>query len=91
MMRERRTSPIKLAIVEQGLIQADVATEAGLGESRLSRIVNGRVQPTDVEISRLAKVLGLPKRDLAETHDRGRSVSQASRSSVRREASEASA
>jgi transcriptional regulator with XRE-family HTH domain len=43
------------------LIQADVAVRAGISESRLSRIANGRVEPYDYEIRNLARALGVPR------------------------------
>lgn len=55
---ERKTSWLKLEIVRQGRIQADVAKEAGMSESRLSRIVTNRDKPHEHEIRKLAKVLG---------------------------------
>jgi len=58
----RKVSPLKIEIVRRGLIQADVAQEAGLSESRLSRIVNGRVKAFDFEIKNLARVLGMRRR-----------------------------
>ena len=63
-MRRKRTSPIKVKIVSQGLYQADVADAAGICESRLSRIVNHRVEPFDDELARLARVLGVSKQEL---------------------------
>ena len=57
-------TPIKLEIVRRGLVQADVAQAAGISESRLSRIVNGRVQPLDFEVKNLAQALGIRKDEL---------------------------
>jgi len=65
-MTRRRISPFKIEIVRQGHIQADIAVEAGLSESRLSRILNGRVKPRDSERERLAHVLGLSVEELGE-------------------------
>ncbi len=55
----RRISPLKLEILRQGKIQADVALTAGLTESRLSRILNGRVKPRDYELKNLRQALGI--------------------------------
>jgi predicted XRE-type DNA-binding protein len=60
----RRVSPLKIEIVRRGLIQADVAEEAGMSESRLSRIVNGRVKAFDFEVRNLARALGMTKEEL---------------------------
>ena len=54
-----RPSPIKQEIVRQGRVQADVALEAGISESRMSRIVNRRVAIQEHERRHLARVLGI--------------------------------
>ena len=59
-----RISRLKVEIVRRGLVQADVAQEAGISESRLSRIINGRVRPFDHEIRNLATVLDMQKDNL---------------------------
>ena len=61
----RRTTRLKVALVERGLVQAEVARTTGIGETRLSRIVNGRVEPRDDEIGRLAHTLGMERDELA--------------------------
>ncbi len=49
---------IKTAIWICGISQADLARLANISsEARLSRIINGRIKPTEEEISRLAAVL----------------------------------
>ena len=48
---------LKIAILESGLSQVDVAEAADLHESRLSQLVNGRRKPNDVERKVLARVL----------------------------------
>ena len=52
-------SPLKQEIVRQGRVQADVALEAGISESRMSRIVNRRVAIQEHERRHLARVLGI--------------------------------
>ena len=59
-----RITGLKQLIVSRRLIQADLAEDAGMSESRLSRIVNGRVQPTDAERKNLATALGLAREEL---------------------------
>ena len=54
----RPASPLKIELLRRGIAQVDLARSARLGESRLSRIVNGHVTPSADEIERLAKVLG---------------------------------
>jgi transcriptional regulator with XRE-family HTH domain len=44
---------------ERGLTQASVAASAGLAPSYLSRIENGRVQPTLPTLTRIVQVMGL--------------------------------
>ncbi len=62
----RKTSKLKLHIVTRGLVQADVAQLAGLSESRLSRIVRGRVSPREFEIRNLALALGVLREEVAD-------------------------
>ena len=51
-----RPSAIKQEIVRQGRVQADVALEAGISESRMSRIVNRRVAMQEHARRPLARV-----------------------------------
>ena len=60
----RRVSPLKIEIIRRGLYQGDVAQEAHMSESRLSRILNGRAQPRDYELKNLAKALGIEREEL---------------------------
>ena len=60
-----KPSLLKQEIVRQGRIQADVALEAGISESRMSRIVNQRVTIQDHERRHLARVLGISKEALS--------------------------
>ena len=57
-------SPLKLEIMRQGRVQADVALEAGISESRMSRIINRRVTMQDHERRHLARVLGISMHDV---------------------------
>jgi hypothetical protein len=59
-----KPSPLKQEIIRQGRIQADVALEAGISESRMSRIVNRRVTIQEHERRHLARVLGLNHQDI---------------------------
>ncbi|MBI4489922.1 MAG: helix-turn-helix transcriptional regulator [Deltaproteobacteria bacterium] len=59
-----RITQLKLLIVKRRLIQADVAQAAGMSEGRLSRIVNGRVRPTEAERKYLAQALGMRREEL---------------------------
>jgi transcriptional regulator with XRE-family HTH domain len=59
----RKISQLKVEIVRKGLYQGDVAQEANMSESRLSRILNGRIQPRNCELKKIAQVLGLQNSD----------------------------
>lgn len=50
-------TPLKIAIVQSGRPQREIAAEAGMHESHLSRIVNG-LHADDATWERLARVLG---------------------------------
>ena len=64
-----RPSAIKQEIVRQGRVQADVALEAGISESRMSRIVNRRVATIqEHERRHLARVLGINLEETSDEH-----------------------
>ena len=63
-----RPSPIKQEIVRQGRVQADVALEAGISESRMLRIVNRRVAIQEHERRHLARVLGINLEETSDEH-----------------------
>lgn len=48
---------LKIAIIESGLLQVDVAEKADMHETQLSNIVNGRREPNDAEMKAIARVL----------------------------------
>lgn len=48
---------LKIAIVESGLSQADVAEAIDMHDTKLSMIVNGRREPSDAEQKAIARVL----------------------------------
>ena len=66
MIRHRRVSPLKLEILKRGFVQADVAQTAGVGESRLSRILNGRAEPEDWEIKQIAHALDIARDEVKD-------------------------
>ena len=55
---------LKLACMDCGLTQYQVAHMLGISETRMSRIVQGRIVPTEHEESELARVLGRARRAL---------------------------
>jgi transcriptional regulator with XRE-family HTH domain len=59
-----RLTALKMEILRRRLVQADLAEDIGVSESRLSRIVNGRVEPRDYELKNLAKALGIEREAL---------------------------
>lgn len=48
---------LKTAIIRSGIAQYELASRIHISETRLSRIVAGRIQPTHEECRRLAKLL----------------------------------
>lgn len=55
---------LKLALLRRGEPQYELASRLGIGETRLSRIVRGRVKATPEERTSIANALGLPEADL---------------------------
>lgn len=52
-------------IYEKGLNQSDFAQRIKIGsESKLSRLINGRIQPTDEEVEKICEFLKCPKEDI---------------------------
>lgn len=55
---------LKVAFVETGKKQIVVASQLGIHDSRLSKIINGHIEPTDTEKRALSKALRRPVGDL---------------------------
>jgi len=55
---------LKIAIVESGLSQVDIAEAAGIHETKMSSIVNGRRVPSDTEQKAIARLLKRKATDL---------------------------
>jgi len=55
---------LKIAIIQSGLSQADVAEAAGWHASKFSLIVNGRQQATEAERKIIARILKRKAADL---------------------------
>lgn len=47
-----------------GLSKAELSRKAGVDQSLVSKIENGRIRPYPSELNRIAQVLGLPPKDL---------------------------
>ena len=60
----RRISPLKIELVRRGLRQCDIAEQAHMSDSRLSRILSGRCKAYDYERKNLAAALGVKTEDL---------------------------
>jgi transcriptional regulator with XRE-family HTH domain len=65
---------LKIALVQAGIRQIDLARRTGLGESSISRIIHGYREPTDTKKERIACALGCevealwPKREHANVN-----------------------
>lgn len=59
-----RITELKRLIVGKNIIQADLAEAVGISEYRLSRIVNGRIKPTEYERKHLANFFGIERKEL---------------------------
>jgi transcriptional regulator with XRE-family HTH domain len=57
---------LKLAILKSRRNQVDIAREVRIFESRLSKIVNGYIEPSWDEKGRIAEVLGQKPEELFE-------------------------
>jgi len=57
---------LKLALFSLGQTQYQLAARTGMSETRLSRIVRGRVEPTAEEKKRLAEAVGVSVTELFE-------------------------
>jgi transcriptional regulator with XRE-family HTH domain len=64
MSRNMKNILAVIAIMEKFPHQGDLAREIGLGESVLSRIINGRQLPTEEQAEKIAKVLQVPVKEL---------------------------
>lgn len=55
---------LKMQLLGRAEPQYAVAAQVGMSETRLSRIVQGRVEPTPEERKRLSEALGVPEAEL---------------------------
>ena len=63
--RMRKILESMVELILRGISQADMAERVGLSESRMSRILNGRVETREYEIKAIRRVLGLETKDRA--------------------------
>ena len=59
---------LKFAIIKSSKNQIRIAKETEIPESRLSKIVNGYIDATDVEMYQIAKALGMAKEKLFDRY-----------------------
>jgi transcriptional regulator with XRE-family HTH domain len=55
---------LKIAIIESRRSQCDIAEAIGMHEDKMSHIVNGRREPSEVERKAIAKILKRKATDL---------------------------
>ena len=55
---------LKLAIIKDGRPQYAIAQQMDWSESHLSRVINGRLEISSAERSRLAEILNVPERSI---------------------------
>jgi transcriptional regulator with XRE-family HTH domain len=74
-LRVTGVTKIKIARLERGLRQWDVARQVGISESYLSKIETGRVKPDPNLLEKIAIALDVPVRQISEDekHRTGRS------------------
>ena len=63
--------PLTIAVIRSGIRQYVLAARTGLSETRVSRLVCGRSQPTADERRRLAEALGIEEAMLFEGEGEG--------------------
>jgi transcriptional regulator with XRE-family HTH domain len=66
--RTRKVTPLKRALFDRQMTQADLARTIGMDQGFLSHIVNGR-HPNDSHASLIANALGLPAAELWPAED----------------------
>ena len=57
---------LKRIRTEKGISQGDIVRKLGMPKSFVSNIENGKTNPTLATITKLAKVLGVPTKELLE-------------------------
>jgi transcriptional regulator with XRE-family HTH domain len=63
---------LKLALIQSGRSQFEVAQQLGISETRLSRLVRGRLPPSDDEAKRIARILRVSPTQLFPDLDKPR-------------------
>jgi transcriptional regulator with XRE-family HTH domain len=61
---------LRFAIIRDGRRQFEVAMEAGISETKFSKIISGRLNPSLTEKRRIAAALGLRPEQLFESPKR---------------------
>ena len=65
---------LKVAILASGEAQWEIARRAAIAETKLSKVIRGRVELSEDERRRLSDVLGIPAADLFGSPQPQRSV-----------------
>ena len=60
---------LKIKILESGLSQVEVADAVRLSETKFSRIVRGRVHPSEAEKKKIARILKCEVSDIFQIFD----------------------
>lgn len=63
---------LKLLILERFQTQFDFAKELGIRDDKLSKIIQGRVEPNEEEKEHISMILGVPVDELFEITNDGR-------------------
>lgn len=63
---------LKLALIQSGQTQFEIAHQVGISETRLSRLVRGRLPPSEEEAKRIARILRVSPTQLFPELDRNR-------------------
>jgi DNA-binding XRE family transcriptional regulator len=60
----KKNLDLKVLIIKTGISQRELAKKAGFHETTLSAIVNGRINPDEIEKARISKALGISLKDI---------------------------
>lgn len=55
---------VRIRLIEMGLLQKDLARQAGIDYDRLQKVLHGYRRPRPLEIRAIALILSLPEADL---------------------------
>ena len=64
VLKRRRITPLKIAIIESGFTQKSIAALAGVTETIISLVANGKWNPDSIQKARIAAALDKSVNDL---------------------------